>query len=388
MCEKTGSSTRAAPSTSSSGGATCVSWMEASTPTPPGAMSVTQPVSTELMSTRACAKSMAAVQVSMLSAALAMLVCGCDDCFFVTENLPSSAFTLTMCPHPEAASGGASSPRSREQRMKGATAFAATVCSISDVPIWPSLRDHELMGERSSGCIDSSSRSGGKCCPKPPPLACTLPTDASRLDASCLARPPSLPALTNPHPSPSGPSWTGALPPSAAASRPSPRASAEEAAVSSLPGAEEADSSSSWREAGGKSRAAPSSRRSIASNHSGARVSVCAALLINTSIRSKRACSASQKRSVTPRSHKSSGPTTSSRPLHSSKSGSRPYRAAASAGYRVVVSTWQPHRRSLRTMWKPIRTRPPVTTATFPLIGASAFRFAKLRSPHPTQSWW
>ena len=34
-----------------------------------------------------------------MSAALPMLVCGWPAPFFFTENLPSSALTLTMCPH-------------------------------------------------------------------------------------------------------------------------------------------------------------------------------------------------------------------------------------------------------------------------------------------------
>ena len=46
----------------------------------------------------ACARVPAEVHVSMFSAAFAMLVCGWPPDFLPTENFPSSALTLMMCP--------------------------------------------------------------------------------------------------------------------------------------------------------------------------------------------------------------------------------------------------------------------------------------------------
>ncbi len=61
-----------------------------------GFSSVIQPVSTAHMCTPRVASSSALVRVSMFSAALAMLVCGCPAVLLRTAKRPSTAVTLTM----------------------------------------------------------------------------------------------------------------------------------------------------------------------------------------------------------------------------------------------------------------------------------------------------
>mmetsp|Transcript_9872 Transcript_9872/g.21063 ORF Transcript_9872/g.21063 Transcript_9872/m.21063 type:complete len:211 (+) Transcript_9872:1122-1754(+) len=100
---------------------------------------------------------------------------------------------------------------------------------------------------------------------------------------------------------------------SSVSSRPDLTASAWSTCVASI---------STRRAHGGRAAAAASSIASIRANHPAARVSVCAALLISTWIRPKRAHSSSQKRSTSPTSDSSRGPRTSNLVAKSPKSGS------------------------------------------------------------------
>mmetsp|Transcript_10686 Transcript_10686/g.28799 ORF Transcript_10686/g.28799 Transcript_10686/m.28799 type:complete len:223 (+) Transcript_10686:17-685(+) len=221
--------------------------------------------------------SFADVWVSMFKAALAMLVCGWLEVLFLTENLPSRALTLTMCPKGSSSTAGANTEARRLIMIKGAAVFAANVCSNSMVETSPRRRDQLLEADKSSGCRDSSTNPSGKS------LSCST---ASFHLASSLA----VPSCTHSTGMGAGRPWVRVL---------------------SSPMCTRGRNNAFAR--GGRAAAASDSNCAIRSCQPIGRERVCAALLINTWMRGNRRRSSSQKPSTSLKSQSSTGPHTSSR---------------------------------------------------------------------------
>merc|ERR1711904_736285 len=135
---KMGATTRAAPSSSDSGG----SGLEAESGFP-GRIIDTQPGSTAVQYTPKVANSGAAVLVSIFSAAFAMLVCGCSDVFAQepsTEKTPSAEVTLTTYRELQpVAPSWRRTGRRPWNNMKGAAGFTAKTSDNSRPAMSPLL---------------------------------------------------------------------------------------------------------------------------------------------------------------------------------------------------------------------------------------------------------
>ena len=81
-------------------------------------------------------------------------------------------------------------------------------------------------------------------------------------------------------------------------------------------------------------------------------------------------------------------PTTLSRWIHSSLSGSELKRRTASLGKRVVMVVWAPSRSRRSAMYMPIFARPPVSSARLPVRSVRWSRLVWLIAAHEGQSQW
>ena len=81
-------------------------------------------------------------------------------------------------------------------------------------------------------------------------------------------------------------------------------------------------------------------------------------------------------------------PTTLSRSIQSSLSGSALKRRTASLGKRVVIVVWAPSRSSRSAMYIPILARPPVSSARLPVRSVRWSRLAWLIAAQVGQSQW
>ena len=81
-------------------------------------------------------------------------------------------------------------------------------------------------------------------------------------------------------------------------------------------------------------------------------------------------------------------PTTLSRWIQSSLSGSEEKRRTASLGKRVVMVVWAPSRSRRSAMYMPIFARPPVSSARLPVRSVRWSRLAWLIAAHEGQSQW
>ncbi len=263
------------------------------------------------------ASSAALVRVSMLSAALAMLVCGWPAILLRTANRPSTAVTLTTYRRGrgEASSRGSS----RSQRSAGARALTSWVSRTSAGSRAPSRADQEFSGD-GSGSSPASS--------------------ASRSTTGSAAAPPSI------------------------------------IRIGVKPGACRAPSGSASR--------SPAASRAY---DCGGRRTVCAALLTRMS-RGSPVWRNSSHRPSTWRGSRRSTARTVSRSSHFSLPGSARKRRTASCGNREVTSTSAPSRSIISASWKPIFTRPPVSSTRRPLKSVLNALRAELSAAHAGHSRW
>jgi len=90
----------------------------------------------------------------MLSAALAMFVCGWPEVLFRTANRPSTAVTLTT--YRRGCGEASNSGSSRSHSRVGASALISCVSSTSAASSSPTRTDHELTGAVSGSSPASS----------------------------------------------------------------------------------------------------------------------------------------------------------------------------------------------------------------------------------------